>query len=71
MKLRALALLLAASLLLAVPALVGLGIVSLLSWRTTGKPGKIPAILLALLCWAGAAYSLPLGILGLMSNFGG
>ena len=57
--------------LLAVPALVGLGIVSLLSWRTTGKPGKIPAILLALLCWAGAAYSLPLGILGLMSNFGG
>ena len=56
--------------LLSVPALVGLGIMSILSWRTTGKPGKWPAILIALVCWAIALYSIPLGIAGLMSNFG-
>ena len=55
--------------LLSVPALVGIGIVSILSWRTTGKPGKWPAILLAILCWAIALYSIPLGIVGLLSNF--
>ncbi len=57
--------------LLAVPALVGLGVVALISSRTTGKPGKVPAIVLALVCWAAAAYSIPLGIIGLVSNFGG
>jgi hypothetical protein len=57
--------------LLAIPALVGLGIVALISHRTTGKPGKLPAILLALLCWVAAAYSLPIGLYGLLSNFGG
>ena len=56
--------------LLSVPALVGLGIMSILSWRTTGTPGKWSAILIALVCWAIAAYSIPLGIVGLMSNFG-
>ena len=55
--------------LLSVPALVGLGIMSILSWRTTGKPGKWSAILIALVCWAIALYSIPLGIVGLMSNF--
>ena len=57
--------------LLAIPALVGLGIVALISSRTTGKPGKVPAILLALVCWAAAVYSIPLGVAGLLSNFGG
>ncbi len=57
--------------LLAVPALVGLGIVGLISWRTTGRPGKWAAIALAAVCWAAAAYSLPRGILGLLSNLGG
>ena len=57
--------------LLAIPALIGLGIVALISSRTTGKPGKASAILLALLCWAAAAYSIPLGLAGLLSNFGG
>ena len=56
--------------LLSIPALVGLGIMSILSWRTTGKPGKWNAILIALVCWAIALYSIPLGIAGLMSNFG-
>jgi len=56
--------------LLAVPGLVGFGIVSILSWRTTGKPGKWAAIALAVLCWAIALYSIPLGIVGLLSNFG-
>jgi len=49
---------------------VGFGIVSILSWRTTGKPGKWAAIALAVLCWAIALYSIPLGIVGLLSNFG-
>lgn len=55
--------------LLTVPGLVGLGIVSLVSWRTTGKPGKVPAIAIAALCWLLALVTLPIGIIGLMSNF--
>ena len=55
--------------LLAVPGLIGLGIVSLVSWRSTGKPGKGPAIVLAALCWLLALATLPIGIIGLMSNF--
>jgi hypothetical protein len=57
--------------LLSIPALVGFGIMVLVNHRTTGKPRKIPAILLALICFGAALYSLPLGIFGLMSNFGG
>lgn len=57
--------------LLAIPALVGLGVVALISARTTGKPGKPAAIALAVLCWAAALYSIPLGLAGLLSNFGG
>ena len=57
--------------LLTVPGLIGLGAVSLVSWRTAGRPGKWPAIALAALCWLLAAATLPLGIAGLMSNFGG
>ena len=55
--------------LLTVPGLVGLGIVSIISWRTTGRPGKGPALALALVCWAVAVLTLPIGIAGLMSNF--
>ena len=57
--------------LLTVPALAGLGALSLVSWRTTGRPGKGAAIALAMACFALAAATLPLGIAGLMSNFGG
>ena len=57
--------------LLTVPGLIGMGALSLVSWRSTGRPGKLPAILLALLCWLLAAATLPIGIVGLMSNFGG
>lgn len=57
--------------LLTVPGLIGLGILSLVSWRTTGRPGKWPAAGLAVLCWLLAAATLPIGIAGLMSNFGG
>lgn len=56
--------------LLTVPGLVGLGIVALVSWRSTGRPGKGPAIALAALCWLLALAALPIGIVGLMSNFG-
>lgn len=55
--------------LLTVPALVGLGVVSLVSWRSTGRPGKWPAIALAVICWLLAAVTLPIGLTGLMSNF--
>ena len=55
--------------LLTVPGLIGLGVVSILSWRTTGRPGKGPAIALAALCWVLALATLPVGIAGLMANF--
>lgn len=57
--------------LLTVPGLIGLGAVALVSWRSTGKPGKGPAIALAVLCWLLAAATLPIGVIGLLSNFGG
>ena len=57
--------------LLTVPGLIGLGITALVSWRTTGRPGKGGAIALAAGCWLLAAASLPIGIAGLLSNFGG
>ena len=56
--------------LLTVPGLIGLGALGLVSWRSTGRPGKVPAILLAILCWAAALATLPIGIVGLLSNFG-
>ena len=56
--------------LLTVPGLIGLGILAIVGWRTTGKPGKWAAILLALVCWGLAVATLPSGIAGLMSNFG-
>ncbi len=57
--------------LLTVPGLIGLGALSIVSWKSTGRPGIIPAFLLALLCFALALFTLPLGIAGLLSNFGG
>ena len=55
--------------LLTVPGLVGLGVVSIVSFRSTGRPAKGPAIALAVLCWVLAALTLPIGIAGLMTNF--
>ena len=57
--------------LLTVPGLIGLGAAALVSWRSTGRPGKGTAILLAALCWVVALATLPIAIAGLMSNFGG
>lgn len=57
--------------LLTVPGLIGLGALALVSWRTAGRPGKWPAIALAAVCWLLAAATLPIGIAGLLSNFGG
>ena len=56
--------------LLAVPGLIGLGVLVLVSWRSVGKPGKWAAIALAALCWLLALATLPVGIAGLLSNFG-
>lgn len=55
--------------LLTVPGLVGLGIVSIISHRTTGRPGKGASLVLAVLCWLVAVLTLPVGVAGLMSNF--
>lgn len=55
--------------LLTVPGLIGLGVVVLVSWRSTGRPPKGSAIALAALCWLLALAALPMGIIGLMSNF--
>lgn len=55
--------------LLTVPGLIGLGAVALVSWKSTGRPGKWPAIGLAALCWLLALVTLPVGIIGLLSNF--
>ena len=57
--------------LLTVPGLIGLGAVALVSWRSTGRPSRWPAIGLAALCWLLAMATLPIGIAGLLSNFGG
>lgn len=57
--------------LLTLPGLAGLGALVLVSWRSTGNPGKNAAILLALVCWLLALATLPVALTGLMSNFGG
>jgi len=57
--------------LLTVPGLIGLGALALVSWRSTGRPGKKAAIGTAILCWLLALATLPIGITGLLSNFGG
>lgn len=55
--------------LLTVPGLIGLGVVALVSWRSTGKPGKGAAIAIAVICWLLALVTLPIGVIGLLSNF--
>ena len=55
--------------LLTVPGLIGLGALAIVSWRSTGKPGKWAAIGLAAASWLLALATLPIGIAGLMSNF--
>lgn len=55
--------------LLTVPGLVGLGALILVSWRSTGHPRRGLALGLSLLCFCLAAFTLPIGLLGLMSNF--
>ena len=55
--------------LLSVPGLIGLGVLAIVSHRSTGTPGTKMTILVVLACWALAAFTLPIGILGLLSNF--
>lgn len=57
--------------LLSVPALLGLGAVSIVSWKTTGRPGKWAAWSLAAASWLLAVVTVPIGIAGLMTNFPG
>lgn len=55
--------------LLAVPGLVGLGVIGLISHRTTGSPTKAFAVGLAVVCWLIAIWFLIPGIAGLLANF--
>ena len=55
--------------LLTVPVLIGLGALILVSWHSTGHPRRGLAFGLSLLCFCLAAFTLPIGLLGLMSNF--
>ena len=55
--------------LLTIPGLIGLGALAIVSCRTTGSPGKMTAIVITIVCWALAAFTLPLAWVGLMSNF--
>ncbi|MBQ3135053.1 MAG: hypothetical protein IJB75_04500 [Oscillospiraceae bacterium] len=55
--------------LLAIPGLVGLGAVALISHRTTGSPSLRGAWTLAILCWLVAIWFLFPGIAGLLANF--
>ena len=57
--------------ILSIPALVGAGALMVIRYRTDGVPAKGVAYGIAALCWVLALCSLPLGIVGLMSNFGG
>ena len=57
--------------LLTVPGLVGLGILVIVSRVTTGSPSRMAAVVLSLACFCMAAFTLPIGIAGLLSNFGG
>ena len=56
--------------LLTVPGLVGLGILAIVSHKTTGSPSRMATAVVALACFCLAAFTLPIGIAGLMSNFG-
>ena len=56
--------------LLTVPGLVGLAILTIVSHKSTGSPSRAAAIIAALVCLALALATLPIGIAGLMSNFG-
>lgn len=55
--------------LLTVPALIGGGAIALISWHTTGRPGKWAAISAAVIFWLLAAATIPIGFVGLLSNF--
>ena len=55
--------------LLTVPGLIGLGALILVSWHSTGHPRRGLAFGLSLLCFCLAAFTLPISLLGLMSNF--
>lgn len=57
--------------LLILPALIGAGVVLMVSHRTEGRPSKLVAYGGALLCWLLAAMTVPLAIVGIASNFGG
>lgn len=56
--------------LLTVPGLIGMGALAVVSHKSTGSPRLPVTIGLALACWALAAFTLPIGIMGLLSNFG-
>ena len=55
--------------MLTLPGLIGLGALSIVSWKSLGTPSRGMALLIALACWAMAAFTIPIAIAGLLSNF--
>ena len=55
--------------LLTVPGLIGLGVLVIVNHKTTGTPGRALTVLAVLALWGLAAITLPIGLVGLMSNF--
>ena len=55
--------------LLTVPGLIGHRTLMFVSSHSTGQPRRGLAFGLSLLCFCLAAFTLPIGLLGLMSNF--
>ncbi len=57
--------------LLAVPGLLGLAAVAVISWKTTGTPSRTVTVILAVVLTAVALLILPDGLRRLFANFGG
>ena len=55
--------------MLTLPGLIGLGTLSIVSWKSLGTPSRGMAVLIALACWAVAAFTIPIAVAGLLSNF--
>ena len=55
--------------LLAIPGLVGLGVIALMNHRATGSPRKWAAWTIAIISWLAAIWFLFPGISGLLANF--
>lgn len=57
--------------ILSIPALVGAGVILLIKYRADSPHAQWIVLAGAILCFIAAIVSIPIGLIGLMSNFGG